>query len=264
LNALILLTKPGSGWPELVKMGKIPLKLLRTKKELAKAAWELRAGMAQISHPTDLARQKGHATGAKIRQNIRTGRFMHDATSLKLTRRAILGAFAATAVTAAPFFPGVTAYARGAGDIRKVNFYSGRTGESVNIVYWIDGQYVPESLAEISHFFRDWRNNAVHAVDTRTIDFLAATHNMLRVNEPYMLLSGYRSPQTNAMLRARSRNVAKDSLHLRGQAADVRLRSRTVGQIAQAAMACNAGGVGRYSRSDFVHFDCGAVRSWGR
>ncbi len=188
---------------------------------------------------------------------------MHQVTTLNMTRRSILGAFAATAVMAAPFFPGVTAYARGAGDIRRLHFYSGRTGESMNLVYWIDGKYVPESLAEINHFFRDWRNNAVHNIDARTIDFLAATHNILRVNEPYMLLSGFRSPQTNAMLRARSRNVAQNSLHLRGQAADVRLRSRSVAQIARAATACNAGGVGRYSRSDFVHFDCGAVRSWG-
>ncbi len=188
---------------------------------------------------------------------------MCDSRTVSLTRRSLLGAFAATAISAAPFFPGVTAYARGSGDIRRLNFYSGRTGENMNLIYWIDGQYIPESMNEINHFFRDWRNNATHEIDRRTVDFLAATHNLLRVNEPYMLLSGFRSPQTNAMLRARSRNVAQNSLHLRGQAADVRLRSRTVAQIATAAQACNAGGVGRYSRSNFVHFDCGAVRSWG-
>ncbi len=180
-----------------------------------------------------------------------------------LGRRALLGAFAATAISAAPFFPGAPAYARGAGDVRRLKFYSGRTGEHLNVIYWIDGTYIPESLAEINHFFRDWRNNAVHNIDARTLDLLAAAHNILRVSEPYMLLSGYRSPQTNAMLRARSRNVAQNSLHLRGQAADVRLRSRTVNQLAQAAISCNAGGVGRYSRSDFVHMDCGAVRNWG-
>lgn len=189
---------------------------------------------------------------------------MSEHDSNRITRRSILGAFAATAISAAPFFPGVTAYARGAGDIRRLHFYSGRTGERMNLIYWIDGSYIPESLAEINHFFRDWRNNAVHGIDTRTVDFLAAAHNILRVNEPYMLLSGYRSPQTNAMLRARSRNVAQNSLHLTGKAADVRLQSRSVSQIARAAQACNAGGVGRYSGSNFVHFDCGANRSWGR
>jgi uncharacterized protein YcbK (DUF882 family) len=185
-------------------------------------------------------------------------------TGTNVSRRALLGAFAATAISAAPFFPGVTAYARGSGDIRKLNFYSGRTGEKIDLIYWIDGKYIPESMAEIDRFFRDWRNNKVHKIDPRTIDILAAAHNLLRVDEPYMLLSGYRSPETNAMLRARSKGVARNSLHLQGEAADVRLRSRSVSQIAQAAASCKAGGVGRYSGSNFVHMDCGAVRSWGR
>jgi uncharacterized protein YcbK (DUF882 family) len=133
----------------------------------------------------------------------------------------------------------------------------------MNIVYWIDGEYVPEAIAEVNHFFRDWRNNKVKQIDARTVDFLSAAHNLLAVNEPYMLLSGYRSPETNAMLRARSRNVARNSLHMQGQAADVRLQSRSVSQISRAAMACQGGGVGRYSRSNFVHFDCGVSRTWG-
>jgi len=188
---------------------------------------------------------------------------MHT-TGTNVTRRALLGAFAATAVSAAPFMPGVTAYARGAGDIRKLHFYSGRTGEKINIIYWVDGKYIKESMAEINHFFRDWRNNKVHSIDARTVDILAAAHGLLRADEPYMLLSGYRSPETNAMLRARSSGVARNSLHLKGQAADVRLQSRSVSQIAQAAASCKAGGVGRYSRSNFVHMDCGVVRGWGR
>jgi uncharacterized protein YcbK (DUF882 family) len=87
---------------------------------------------------------------------------------------------------------------------------------------------------------------------------------LLDVSEPYPLLSGYRSPETNAMLRRRSSGVAKNSLHLKGQANDLRLASRTVDQVARAALSCHAGGVGRYTRSDLVHMDCGAVRSWGR
>ena len=88
-------------------------------------------------------------------------------------------------------------------------------------------------------------------------------YSLMGVNEPYMLLSGYRSPQTNAMLRSRSRGVAKNSLHMRGQAADLRLKSRSVPQMARAAAACAAGGVGKYSGSNFVHMDCGPVRVWG-
>ncbi len=77
-----------------------------------------------------------------------------------------------------------------------------------------------------------------------------------------MLLSGYRSPATNAMLRSRSGGVARNSLHMRGMAADLRLKSRSVGQIYSAALSCHAGGVGKYARSDFVHMDCGDIRSW--
>ena len=131
------------------------------------------------------------------------------------------------------------------------------------MVYWIDGKYIKEAVREVNHFMRDWRTDDVKSIDLRTVDILAAAHNMLDVQEPYMLLSGYRSPKTNNMLRSRSRGVAKNSLHMKGQAADVRINSRSVSQIARAASACRGGGVGKYSRSNFVHMDCGVVRSWG-
>lgn len=141
--------------------------------------------------------------------------------------------------------------------------YSARTGEKLDMIYWVEGEYIRDAIEEITYFMRDWRNNKVKGIDTRTVDIMAASHNLLDVTEPYMLVSGYRSPETNAMLRSRSGGVAKNSLHLRGQAADLRLQSRSVSQMARAATACHAGGVGRYTRSDFVHMDCGPVRSWG-
>lgn len=180
-----------------------------------------------------------------------------------VTRRGLLAAFAATAVSAAPYYANASGFLRGGGDIRRLRMYSGRTGERIDAIYWIDGNYVPEVLAEINFFMRDWRDHRQIRIDTRTVDILSAAHRMLQADEPYALLSGFRSPQTNAMLAARSRNVARESLHTRGEAADVRLRSRSVRQMARAATALNAGGVGSYSRSDFVHMDCGPVRSWG-
>ncbi len=180
-----------------------------------------------------------------------------------ITRRGLLGAFAATALVAAPTYSKAAGFLRGAGDIRRLRMYSGRTGESVDTIYWIEGEYIPEALKEINYFMRDWREDAVKAIDTRTIDIIAATHALLDVTEPYMLLSGYRTPRTNAMLRARSRRVAKNSLHVKGEANDVRLKTRSVNQIYRAAVACRAGGVGKYSRSNFVHMDCGVVRTWG-
>ncbi|MEZ5752323.1 MAG: DUF882 domain-containing protein [Paracoccaceae bacterium] len=172
-------------------------------------------------------------------------------------RRSLLGVFAATAVVAAPSMSNAFSLLRGAGDIRRLRLYSGRTGEHLDAIYWIEGEYIPEVLDEVNHFFRDWRNDSVHRIDTRTLDIMAAAHNLLVADEPYMLLSGYRSPETNAMLRRQSRGVARNSRHMVGQAADLRLRTRTVGQVSRAAMACNAGGVSRYSRSNFTHVDCG-------
>ncbi|WP_293576999.1 DUF882 domain-containing protein [Phaeobacter sp.] len=187
---------------------------------------------------------------------------VNNTTTSGLSRRALLGAFAATSVIAAPTFSNAAGFLRGAGDIRRIRMYSGRTGEKIDMIYWIDGKYVKDAVKEVNYFMRDWRSDDVKDMDLRTIDIMAAAHNLMDATEPYMLLSGYRSPKTNAMLRSRSRGVAKNSLHMRGQAADLRLSSRSVSQMAKAAMACRAGGVGKYARSNFVHMDCGVVRSW--
>lgn len=180
-----------------------------------------------------------------------------------ISRRGILGVFAATAVTAAPVMANAFGFLRGAGDMRRIRMYNGRTGESIDAVYWVDGKYIRESLNEINIFMRDWRTGTAIGIDPRAIDVATASHRLLQTNEPYMLLSGYRSPQTNAMLRSRSSGVAKNSLHVTGKAADLRLKSRSVGQMYQAAASCRAGGVGKYSGSNFVHMDCGPVRTWG-
>ena len=188
---------------------------------------------------------------------------MTDTLSGGVTRRGLLGAFAATAITAAPTYSNAAGFLRGAGDIRRIRMYSGRTGERIDMIYWIEGQYIADAVKEVNYFMRDWRTNDVKSIDTRTLDIMTAAHNLMDVSEPYMLISGYRSPKTNAMLRSRSSGVAKNSRHLRGQAADLRLSSRSVSQMAKAAVACNGGGVGRYSKSNFVHMDCGPVRTWG-
>lgn len=179
-----------------------------------------------------------------------------------LSRRALLRAFAATSVAAAPIYANAAGFLRGGGDIRRLRMYNGRTGEHIDMIYWLEGHYIKDSMKEINHFMRDWRRNESRTMDFRTIDILAAAHNLVDVREPYMLLSGYRSPATNAMLRAKGRGVAKNSRHMKGEAADVRLGSRSVNQLARAAVACKGGGVGRYHSSNFVHMDCGPVRTW--
>ncbi len=188
---------------------------------------------------------------------------MTEMTKFGVTRRGVLGIFAATTVAAAPTYSNAFGLLRGSGDVRRIRMYSGRTGESLDTIYWIEGEYIPEVVKEINHFMRDWRSDATMKMDLRTIDIMAASHRLMDVSEPYMLLSGYRSPATNAMLRSKSGGVARNSLHMKGQAADLRLKSRSVSQMARAAEACASGGVGRYSRSNFVHMDCGPVRHWG-
>ncbi|MBA3908772.1 MAG: Tat pathway signal protein [Rhodobacter sp.] len=188
---------------------------------------------------------------------------MTDQKSFGVTRRGLLGVFAATAVIAAPTYSNAFSLLKGSGDIRRIRMYSGRTGESIDTIYWVEGEYIPEVMKEINYFMRDWRSDDAIPIDMRNIDIMAASHRLMDVSEPFMLLSGYRSPKTNAMLRAKSRGVAKNSLHMVGQAADLRLKSRSVSQMAKAAAACASGGVGKYSRSNFVHMDSGPVRSWG-
>jgi len=187
---------------------------------------------------------------------------MTSTNSGAVTRRGLLGVFAAATLVAAPTYSNAFGLLRGAGDIRRVKMYSGRSGESVDAIYWVDGKYIPEVLKEINHFMRDLRADETVKMVPSNLDIIAATHHLLDVKEPYMLLSGYRSPATNAMLRSKSSGVARNSLHMKGMAADLRLKSRNVSQMAHAALACSAGGVGQYHHSNFVHMDCGPVRTW--
>jgi uncharacterized protein YcbK (DUF882 family) len=187
---------------------------------------------------------------------------MTKLNSTGITRRGILGAFAATAVVAAPTYANAAGFLRGGGDVRRIQMFSGRTGERLDTIYWIEGKYIGEAIREVNSFMRDWRTGTAIDMDTRTIDIMAAAHNLMDTNQPYMLLSGYRSPQTNAMLRSKSGGVAKRSLHMIGQAADLRLDGRSTAQMSRAAQSCRAGGVGRYRGSNFVHMDCGPVRAW--
>ena len=146
-----------------------------------------------------------------------------------------------------------------------INLVNNRTNEWLKTVYWVEGDYIPEALDAISFLMRDWRKDEAIGIDRKTIDIISATHGLLDCNEPFEIVSGYRSPQTNAMLRSRSRGVARNSYHTRGMAADLTLKTRSVRQISAAGKSLNAGGVGTYSRSQFVHLDSGpANRTWGR
>ncbi|MFQ8431760.1 YcbK family protein [Amaricoccus sp. W119] len=178
---------------------------------------------------------------------------------IKPSRRAILGVFAGLCtVAAAPVYARAPGLMRKAGKTRSISMYSQRTGESIKTIYHVDGKYIPEAMSEISYFMRDWRQNEVRAYDPNNIDNLAATLALMETSEPYLMISGYRTPRTNRMLRG----AASNSYHMRAMAADIRLKSRDVRTIQRAALRCNGGGVGYYRRSNFVHIDCGPVRTW--
>lgn len=181
-----------------------------------------------------------------------------------LTRRGLL-AGVGCAVAAAAAGPALAApnILRGAGDIRSLKLVSPHTGDRVKAVYWVEGEYIPEALREIDHVMRDWRADAATRMDPKVIDIMAAVHRMLDTDEPFSVYSGYRTRATNNMLRRRSRGVATNSYHCRAMAADLHLKSRSVRQIAGAGERLGVGGVGRYSRSDFTHLDCGPRRGWG-
>ncbi len=169
-----------------------------------------------------------------------------------------------TALAALPAFASAPALLVGAGSFRDISLVNNRTGEWLKTVYWVQGEYIPDALDAVNHIMRDWREDLVFNMDPRAIDILSATQNILDCDEPFEVISGYRTARTNAMLRRRSRAVARNSYHIQGMAVDVKMKTRSVRQISLAGHSLGAGGVGKYTRSMFVHLDSGPVRDWGR
>ncbi|MGO9060591.1 MAG: DUF882 domain-containing protein [Candidatus Binataceae bacterium] len=145
--------------------------------------------------------------------------------------------------------------------VRSLSFYNLHTGESLKAVYYENG-YVAGALQEIDYVLRDFRANEVKPIDPRLLDLLVALDDRLDTTAPYHVISGYRSPKTNAMLHAYSEGVAAHSLHIDGRAIDIRVPNRDLSTLHNAALALRAGGVGYYPRPDFVHVDTGRVRRW--
>jgi uncharacterized protein YcbK (DUF882 family) len=146
---------------------------------------------------------------------------------------------------------------------RLLSFYNKHTGETVKTAYWAPQEgYIEQSLREISFILRDHRNDKVKLIDPKLLDQMYALQLELSPRQPIHVISAYRSPETNAMLRRRSRRVAKDSLHMRGKAVDIRMPDRRISELYRTARALQAGGVGYYPRSNFIHLDTGSVRTW--
>lgn len=150
------------------------------------------------------------------------------------------------------------------GDSRNLSFANLHTGEKLAVTYWANGDYVPGALAQVNAILRDFRTGETHPIAPGLLDVLALLRRRMETGEAFEVISGYRSPATNAKLREAHEHsgVASHSLHMQGMAIDVRLNSRPLAALRDAALSLRRGGVGYYPSSDFVHVDVGRVRRW--
>ena len=176
-----------------------------------------------------------------------------------LSRRRML-AFAGAALVSAAARPAL-ATAPSILYFRRLALYNVNTGESYNAVFWANDYYIPQGLKSLNWALRDFHTNTTHPIDPKLLDLLSALQQKLDIDEPFLLTSGYRTPETNARLVAEG--AAVDSLHMRGQAADISLRGRTLSQLHAAALSLQGGGVGYYPAHGFIHVDVGPIRTWG-
>ncbi|WP_395673789.1 YcbK family protein [Phenylobacterium sp.] len=145
---------------------------------------------------------------------------------------------------------------------RRATLLNLHTGDRFDDVYFENGAYLKDALAEAMKVLRDWRTGDVGPMDPKLFDALAAVSGKLETRQPFQIISGYRSPKTNAMLAARSSGVASNSQHTLGKAVDVRVPGVALANVHKAALSVSAGGVGLYPKSNFVHVDTGRVRRW--
>ena len=146
---------------------------------------------------------------------------------------------------------------------RRLKLHNLHTGEHLDEVFWADGQYLNDGINTINTLLRDHRCNQTTDMDRKLFNVLIQLQDTLGYQGEIEVISGYRSAKTNEMLRHQGRNVSKNSLHLQGKAIDIRIPKFSVDDIFKSASRLRAGGVGKYSRSQFVHIDTGRVRYWG-
>ncbi|HVM86143.1 MAG TPA: DUF882 domain-containing protein [Candidatus Binatia bacterium] len=184
--------------------------------------------------------------------------------SLRLGRRSLLRAGLAAAATAGlvPTISASRAWASLPSDDRTLAFYNTHTNETLKATYWRGSNADMGALKDINYILRDFRNGEVHPIDINLLNLLTDLHRRTGSRQPFQIISGYRSPKTNAMLAAESNGVAKHSMHLEGKAIDIRLADVSLRDLHDNAVAMKRGGVGIYPQSDFVHVDTGRVRYW--
>ncbi|GAC1301281.1 MAG: hypothetical protein NVSMB15_11630 [Steroidobacteraceae bacterium] len=150
---------------------------------------------------------------------------------------------------------------KGAG-AKRIALANLHTGERLELEYFRDGEYLHDALVAIELALRDFRTGERHPIDPGLMDYLTQIAHTMGVDPQFSVISGYRSPHTNAQLREKSAGVARNSLHMEGRAVDVRMSGVESASLAAHAARLGRGGVGYYRASDFVHLDTGAYRTW--
>ncbi|HYE36057.1 YcbK family protein [Methylocaldum sp.] len=190
-----------------------------------------------------------------------TSHHKHQVSEDGLSRRAFLTR-AGIAAVGALLLPSADAFAKAFSRERKLSFHNVNTDEELTLLCCPQQYYDRRTLYRFSHFLRDHRTDSVHTMDPALLDLLYAVSVFTGSRGTFQVISGYRSPETNRMLRKISHGVAEHSMHMEGKAIDIRMSDTNTRTIQKAALALQQGGVGYYRRSDFVHLDTGKVRSW--
>ncbi len=177
--------------------------------------------------------------------------------------RAIL-ATSAISFWAGIFLPSATETAVANGDTRTISLYHAHRKDSIEATYRVNGHYDPAVLEKLNYFLRDWRNDDQTNMDPRLFDVVWEVYRSAGATDPITVLSAYRSPETNAMLRRRSRAVAEHSQHMLGKAMDTTMPEMSMEKLREIGMRMQRGGVGYYPNENFVHLDVGSVRHWPR
>ena len=146
---------------------------------------------------------------------------------------------------------------------KTLSFEHTQTGDKlIKLTYFENGRYIKDALNEINYLLRDCHTDDIHPIDTALLDQLYDLKETLGINKPFHIVSGYRSPTTNAELRKHSNRVAEHSFHMQGRAIDIRVEGLEARTIKNAALSMARGGVGYYPYNNFVHLDTGDIRNW--
>lgn len=184
---------------------------------------------------------------------------MTHIASACIDRRTFLKVGASAVLSTGMAHPALAAFTP---DYRILSFYNIHTGETLKTCFRANGKLIRNALERISHIMRDHRTGETKPVDPKLMDLLHRLVSNAHRAAPISIISGYRSPSTNAALRKATSGVARKSLHMEGRAIDIRVPGIHTADLRRRAIRLASGGIGYYPGSDFVHLDTGPFKVW--